>query len=155
MWTSLKISLKFISKAQTNIFPALVQIMAWCRSGDKSLSETMIASLLTHICVTRPQWVNVVNAEKSEIASGILNLQSIPQWDLLSRWPLPVLFFWCFIASYFRLVTHHLLTSCIEFMTMWGYYDCPGGCCPANYHHVAWTISNHWCWHTYPTTIGR
>ena len=36
----------------------LVQIMAWRRSGDKPLSEPMMVSLLTHICVTRPQWVN-------------------------------------------------------------------------------------------------
>ena len=33
--------------------------MAWRRPGDKSLSELMMVSLLTHICVTRPQWVNV------------------------------------------------------------------------------------------------
>ena len=37
--------------------PALVQIMAWRRPGDKPLSEPMMVSLLTHICVTRPQWV--------------------------------------------------------------------------------------------------
>ena len=38
--------------------PALVQIMAWRRPGDKPLSEPMMIILLTHICVTRPQWVN-------------------------------------------------------------------------------------------------
>ena len=32
--------------------------MAWRRPGDKPLSETRMGSLLTHICVTRPQWVN-------------------------------------------------------------------------------------------------
>ena len=32
--------------------------MAWRRSGDKPWSEQMMVSLLTHICVTRPQWVN-------------------------------------------------------------------------------------------------
>ena len=32
--------------------------MAWRRPGDKPLSEPMMARLLTHICVTRPQWVN-------------------------------------------------------------------------------------------------
>ena len=31
--------------------------MAWRRPGDKPLSELMMVSLLTHICVTRPQWV--------------------------------------------------------------------------------------------------
>ena len=35
-------------------------ITAWRRPGDKRLSEPMIISLLTHICVTRPQWVNTV-----------------------------------------------------------------------------------------------
>ena len=54
---SLKISLKFVPKVRINNIPALVQIMAWRRPGDKPLSEPMIVSLLTHICVTRPQWV--------------------------------------------------------------------------------------------------
>ena len=54
---SLKISLKFVPKVRINNIPALVQIMAWRRPGDKPLSEPMLVSLLTHICVTRPQWV--------------------------------------------------------------------------------------------------
>ena len=58
VWISLKISLKFVPKVPNNNFPALVQIMAWRRPGDKPLSGAMVASLLTHICVTRPQWVN-------------------------------------------------------------------------------------------------
>ena len=33
--------------------------MDWCRPGDKPLSELMMVSLLTHICVTRLQWINV------------------------------------------------------------------------------------------------
>ena len=40
-----------------NNIPSLFQIMAWRRSGNKPLSETMVISWLTHICVTRPQWV--------------------------------------------------------------------------------------------------
>ena len=32
--------------------------MAWRHSGDKPLSEPMMVSLPTHICVIRPQWVN-------------------------------------------------------------------------------------------------
>ena len=40
--------------------PALVRIMAWRRPGDKPLSEAMLVSLLTHKCVTRPQWVNTL-----------------------------------------------------------------------------------------------
>ena len=55
---SINISLKFVPMVQINNIPALVQIMAWRRPGDKPLSEPMMLSLLTHICVTRPQWVN-------------------------------------------------------------------------------------------------
>ena len=54
---SIKISLKFVPKGPINNIPALVQIMAWRRSGDKPLSEPMMVSLPTHICVARPQWV--------------------------------------------------------------------------------------------------
>ena len=52
---SLKISRKFVPKVQFNNIPALLQIMAWRRPGDKPLSEPMVVSLLTHICFTRPQ----------------------------------------------------------------------------------------------------
>ena len=58
VWISIKISLKFVPKGPIDNFPALVQIMAWRRPGDKPWSEPMMISLLTHICVTRPQWVN-------------------------------------------------------------------------------------------------
>ena len=51
VWISIKISLKFVP------IPALVQIRAWRRPGDKQLSEPMMLSLLTHIYVTWPEWV--------------------------------------------------------------------------------------------------
>ena len=54
---SIKISLKFVPKGPINNIPSLVQIMAWRRPGDKPSSEPMMVCLLTHICVTRPQWV--------------------------------------------------------------------------------------------------
>ena len=44
---SSEISLKFVPKGPINNIPALVQIMVWRRP----------VSLLTHICVIRPQWV--------------------------------------------------------------------------------------------------
>ena len=59
-WIAIKISLKFVLKGSINNNPALVQIMAWRWPGDKPLSEPMMVSLLTHICVTRPQWVNLM-----------------------------------------------------------------------------------------------
>ena len=57
VWISIKISLKFVPKGPINNIPALVQIMAWRRPGDKPLSEPMMVCSPTHICVTRPQWV--------------------------------------------------------------------------------------------------
>ena len=48
---------KFVPKGPNNNIPALVQIMAWRRPGDKPLSEPMIFSFLTHICITRLQRV--------------------------------------------------------------------------------------------------
>ena len=54
---STKNSLKFVPQGFINNIPALVLIMAWRRPGDKPLSEPMMVSLLTHICVTRPHWV--------------------------------------------------------------------------------------------------
>ena len=58
VWISFKISLKFVPKVPINNIPALVQMMAWRRPGDKPLSEPMMVTLLTQIFVTRPQWVN-------------------------------------------------------------------------------------------------
>ena len=55
---SIKISLKFIAKDPVSNIPALIQIMAWRRPGDKPLSKPMVVRSLTNIRVTRPQWVN-------------------------------------------------------------------------------------------------
>ena len=35
IWISIKSSLKFVPKGPINNIQALVQIMAWCRSGDR------------------------------------------------------------------------------------------------------------------------
>ena len=61
VWISLKISLKFVPKGPINNIPSLVQIMAWHRMGGKPLSEPVMVRLLTHICVTRPQWVKAIS----------------------------------------------------------------------------------------------
>ena len=50
---SIKISLKFVPKVRINNIPALVQIMAWRRPGDKPLSEPMMVSVLTKFSVSR------------------------------------------------------------------------------------------------------
>ena len=63
VWISITIWLGFVPKDPINNIQALVQIMAWRRPGDKPLSEPMMISLPTHICVTRPQWVKKIWVE--------------------------------------------------------------------------------------------
>ena len=46
---SITISFKFIHKDAINNIPVLVQITAWCRPGDKPLSESMMIILLTYM----------------------------------------------------------------------------------------------------------
>ena len=41
-WVSNKISLKFAPKGPIDNIPALFQMMAWCQSGAKPLSEAMM-----------------------------------------------------------------------------------------------------------------
>ena len=86
VWISIEISLKFVPKGQIKDIPALVQIMAWRRPGDKPLSEPMLVSLLTHICVTRPQWVNEKTIPIMCIPSNLQYKTHVSrQWNC---WPL-------------------------------------------------------------------
>ena len=74
VWISIKIPLKFVPKGPISNIPALVQIMAWRRPGDKPLSEPMVVSLLTHIWVSRPQWVNRSHAGYNHMLTWFLDL---------------------------------------------------------------------------------
>ena len=48
----IKISVKFVSKEPINTILALVQIMAWRRSGDKPLSEPVIVYQRTYVSLS-------------------------------------------------------------------------------------------------------
>ena len=65
VWIACKISLRFVPKGPINNIPVLVQIMALRRPGDKPLSEPMLITLPTYLCVTRPKWVILNNRDKS------------------------------------------------------------------------------------------
>ena len=73
MLISIKISLKFVPKGQINNIPSLVQIMAWRWPGNKPLSKPRMESLLTHICVTQPQWFNTLRQRQNRqhFADGV------------------------------------------------------------------------------------
>ena len=85
---SMKVSLKFVPKGRINNIPALVPIMAWRRPGDKPLSEPMMVSLLTHTCVTRPQWVNTLGWVTSIKKKFPRVFVLIKKWKLnfLTKW---------------------------------------------------------------------
>ena len=69
IWFPIKISLKFVPQGLINNIPALVQIMAWRRPGHKLLSEPMMVSLPTHICVTQPQWVKYLSDDMHSVSN--------------------------------------------------------------------------------------
>ena len=73
-WIERKISLRFVLKIQINNIPALVQVMDWCRPGDKPLSEPMMVGLLAHICVTQHQWVKVRDRQHRVIMWLVQNI---------------------------------------------------------------------------------
>ena len=65
-----------------NNIPTLVQIMAG-RPGDGLNSEPVMASLLTHICVTRPQWVKAICPQNIISCRFVLLFPSLFGWSYL------------------------------------------------------------------------
>ena len=69
-------------------------MMAWRRPGDKPLSETMMVSLLTHICVTRHQWVKrtvarIATRKEALLLNGCLFCKNF--WWLNAKFQLTVI----------------------------------------------------------------
>ena len=85
VWISIKISLKFVPNGPINNIPALVQIMIWCWLGTKPLSEPMMVRSLTHICITPPQWVDVVRISHF-ITLDMLEKKLLLQEDRTVSW---------------------------------------------------------------------
>ena len=76
--------LKFVPKGPINNIPALVQIMTWRRPSDKPLSEPMMVNSLTHICVSRLQWVKMWGT----------GIEIRAKYSLFSKTCLPVFIQW-------------------------------------------------------------
>ena len=56
IWISIKMSLHFAPKRPINTTSPLVQIMAWCRVGDKPLFESMLTRF-TDAFMCRVAWM--------------------------------------------------------------------------------------------------
>ena len=108
-------SLKYVRKGSIDNNPALVQIMAWRRSGDKPLSETMMIILPTHICVTQPKWVKPLGTDFSE-----------------NQWNNRIVV--CVLWANFINIWHEL------FCFIWLY---PGGCLNINMYSYQYRDSHH------------
>ena len=124
VWISMKIPLKFVPKGPINNIP-LFQIMAWRRPGDKPWYETMMVTLLTHICVTRPQWVKKhrwTNFDKCNNIDGfslvrryinlsaLFKLQKFSTWESTYEYSLSrsvVCFFYVRLQNAIRHQQHH------------------------------------------------
>ena len=56
--------MKFAPKDPINNIPALIEVMARHRPGNKPLSEPMMIPLRMHICFNRPKWVKGISLIK-------------------------------------------------------------------------------------------
>ena len=70
VWIPIKISLNFVPKGRNNNIPALVQIKAWRRSGDKSFMN---------------QWWLVHRRIYASLGLNELRMQTRNQWDVFWR----------------------------------------------------------------------
>ena len=91
----IKFLLKYVRKGPIDNNAALVQIMAWRRSGDKPLSEPMMVCSPTHICVSRPQWVNAINRshERTPKINVTINLY-VTYWSVNAMKRLAYISWW-------------------------------------------------------------
>ena len=76
IWILISILLKFVPRISVNNIPATIEIMAWRRPGDRQLSEPMMVSLLTNICVTQTQWVNSGQTTKTLTEENVIDDKS-------------------------------------------------------------------------------
>ena len=74
------ISLKFVPKELIDNKSALVQVMAWRRTGDKAVSESIVAYFTdAYICVTRPQWTGSPKPRENTIE------RCHTRWEIVMR----------------------------------------------------------------------
>ena len=60
----IRFSVKSVPNGPTDNKSALIQLKAWCRTGDKPLPGPMLPSSLTNICGIRGRWVNLSETTK-------------------------------------------------------------------------------------------
>ena len=95
VWISIKISLKFVPKGPINKIPALFQIMAWRRPGDKPLSEPMMISIYASpgLNVVMPSWWNQFSHHRSHTIdpslTGHTGVGHTVNYSVTGTWSIP------------------------------------------------------------------
>ena len=120
VWILSKISLKFVPKGPINDIPALVKIMAWCRSGDKSLSETLMVRLSMHRVSLGLNELNILLPVKQYTIISNINLHSHRARCSSKPW----------LWQYVTIVTSWM--SCATYDSL-----APGG--------IQWDFISRWC----------
>ena len=126
VWILPKTLLKFVPEVPINNIPAFVQIMVCRRPGNKPLSEPMMASLLMHICITRPQWVKIqakfwtrkrhfIHGPYKRTVEGLLGVYMLFCWkSTISSTGLTVFMPNWWVQPLYWQLTHWPLGDCIE-----------------------------------------
>ena len=76
VYISIKFSLKFVPRGSINNIPAIVQIMAWRRPGDKPLSEPIVFSLVYWRIYASPS-LHVL----------MISIYHLGDWHWWQKWP--------------------------------------------------------------------
>ena len=152
--------------------------MAWRRPGDKPFSGPMMVSLLTHICVTWPQWVKfpiqcclitlyvITQGEslglrptgpwssvaKQQFCGKLFNYE---RWSLMTRWPI--------VTPYgINELGQHYLNYCLIINSLW-----PSDTiwwqrsmstlaqAPSHYLNQCWQVIIKFLWHSSEGIITR
>ena len=115
-----RISLRFVSQGPIKNIPALWHKIAWRGPGNKPLSEPMMVRLPTHICVTRPLWVDK-NTTKIQVYH---RLGLISNWDVCPEIFSPMS--WCVLLG-----SAECASLCFQYFLWWDGMSFP-------YEWVAW-----------------
>ena len=115
VWKPTKISLYFVLQGPINNIPALVQIMAWRRPGDKPLPEPMMVSLPTHICGAQTSSSDlIVCSQQISPTSWKHCLQTLK--TLYKHF-----FYWCSSSNFNLSILRNYITSTLSYSSViWG-----------------------------------
>ena len=91
VWIPIKFLLKYVPKGPINNIPALVQMMAWCWTGDKPLSEPMMT-----------QFSDTYMRHSASVSRYLAVVGSLQQhcWLLIIKLPSYIIYFFFYFRAW-------------------------------------------------------